>query len=105
MVFPWFDVIVSVIFLIATASAIASGGPWGYVISFAVMSLISAGANYYALTLDQQSRRLTFWAGIQSLFYAHVLSFTTIRAGLAYIFKREARWDKLERSGGNVLPD
>lgn len=103
MIFPWVDVVVSVLFSITLLTALLTGGLAAFAVTFLVMSLISFSMNMYALRLTGERRRLAFWGLLMPLTYAHVLSLTTARAGLGYVRKRRVEWESLERGGHNVL--
>ncbi|MCU0299377.1 MAG: glycosyltransferase family 2 protein [Candidatus Nanopelagicales bacterium] len=103
LIFPWFDVLVSVLFATTLVYALTTGGLLAFAIYLGVMSLISLAMNLYALHLTREPRRLALWGLLTPLFYAHVLTWTTARAGWGYLTKKSAEWDSLERGGHNVL--
>ena len=103
LIFPWFDVLVSLLFVTTLAYAIGTGGILAFAVYLATMSLISLGMNLYALHLTGDSKRLALWGLLTPLFYAHVLTLTTARAGWGFLTNRSAEWDSLERGGHNVL--
>lgn len=103
LIFPWFDVAISVLFAATALTAILTGTLVGFAVFLAAMSLISLGLNLYAVRLTGERRRLAFWGLLAPLFYAHVLTWTTAQAGWNYLRGRQASWDSLKRGGLNVL--
>jgi hypothetical protein len=104
LIFPWVDVLVSLMFVTTVTVSIATGSLLTFMGYFAAMSAVTLAMNLYALHIAQEDKRLALWAILQPMFYAHVLTFVTARAGVQYLLRREARWDKLQRLGANTIP-
>lgn len=68
------------------------------------MSVVNFLVNLHVLRIAEERWTLALWGLAQPFFYAHILTFTTLRSGLLYIRKGEARWDKLARAGHNEVP-
>lgn len=104
LVFPWVEVMVSALFFVTLFRAVTSGHVLDLVIMCALMLTVQASLIMYALAMDKEDKRLGVLAIIDSFFYYHLISFTTLRAGFNYLRRKEAKWDKLQRYGRNVLP-
>jgi cellulose synthase/poly-beta-1,6-N-acetylglucosamine synthase-like glycosyltransferase len=102
-IFPWFDVAVSLLFAATLLVALATGGLGTFLLFLLAMSLISAGLNLYALRLAGERPGLVLYGFLAPLFYAHILTWTTARAGIGFLRKKAAGWDSLERGGRNVI--
>jgi cellulose synthase/poly-beta-1,6-N-acetylglucosamine synthase-like glycosyltransferase len=104
LVFPWFDVAVSLLFALTLGFAVTSGDLTAFLTYFGVMSALNLALNLYAVRIANEDRRLALWGMVQPLFYAHILTLTTARAGVLYLAGRDAAWHKLVRAGHNEVP-
>lgn len=104
LIFPWIEVCVSLLFFVALFKAFLVGGVPDLLIMFALMCAVQATIICYALIMDKEDKRLIALAVIDSVFYYHLISYTTLRAGIDYLRKKKATWNKLERYGRNILP-
>lgn len=102
MVFPWVDVMVSALLIVAVVRVSISGDGYALLAFYLVLTTIQASVLFYALTLDGEDRRLTFMAVVEHFFYSHVINLATVRAGFNYRMGRSAKWNKLTRLGKNV---
>lgn len=103
LIFPWFDVLVSMLVLL-TLSQIMLTGDFYLLLIYLGMCLLQATLIAYALTMDKEDKKLVLMTITEALVYYHLLSFTTLRAGINFIRKKKTGWDKLERYGKNILP-
>jgi cellulose synthase/poly-beta-1,6-N-acetylglucosamine synthase-like glycosyltransferase len=102
-IFPWFDVVVSCILLSAIARAVLLRDPLGLVLFYLVMCGLQMVLTLFALIVDKEDKRLVRLVALDSLFYTHLISYTTVRAGINYLLRRKTTWNKLQRQGKNVL--
>jgi peptidoglycan-N-acetylglucosamine deacetylase len=102
--FPWFDVLISTLLVIAALRVAVTGNGWPFLAIYAVMSLIQACLIMYALVTDNENKRLAVMAAFESLLYNHLIAFTTLVAGINYMLgKHTVQWNKLRRLGKNTL--
>lgn len=104
VIFPWVDVVVSTIFFAALIHLAVTGSGFEFLIFYAAMTILQGVLIFYAMVIDKEDRRLALMAGIDNLFYNHVISFVTLRAGINFIMRRKTKWNKLKRLGKNTLP-
>lgn len=104
MIFPWLDVSITCIFGIALFSVIMFGHFIDLLIFYFLMCLVQGVLISYSLRIDGEDKKLALVAGIDSLWYNHMISFVTVKAGFNYLRKVEAGWNKFERLGKNYLP-
>lgn len=105
LIFPWVDVAVSVIFAAGLATSAATGRLAQFAAYLLITSVIMLTLNVLAIRMARESSRLLWYGCLQPFFYAHVLTFATLAAGISYAMGRSARWDKLERRGLSLNPD
>lgn len=103
VIFPWVDVVVSLLMVVSLVRAILTGDGLGLLAFFVIMSLIQAAIVMYALILDRQSKRLALVAGLDNLYYNHLITYATLKAGLDYIRRKNQGWNKVKRLGRNTL--
>lgn len=101
--FPWVDVLVSLLLIYSIIHVSITGTGVELVIFYIFMSCIQAALIIFALIMDNENKKLVFLAGLDSLFYNHLISFVTIKAGIAFFLRKKASWNKLERKGENIL--
>jgi peptidoglycan-N-acetylglucosamine deacetylase len=104
-IFPWVDVIISLLLVAAVVRVAFTGDGLGLLLFYVLLTTLQASLVMYALVLDREDRRLTVMAAIESLFYAHLINFTTMRAGLNYLLGKRVKWNKLERLGKNSIAE
>jgi poly-beta-1,6 N-acetyl-D-glucosamine synthase len=104
MIFPWVEVIISGLFFTTLYFAAFTGHLAGLAVMCTLMLGVQTTLIMYALFVDKEDKKLTLLSIIDSFFYYHLISFTTLRAGINYLRKKEARWNKLQRYGKNVMP-
>jgi peptidoglycan-N-acetylglucosamine deacetylase len=104
LIFPWFDVLVSVLFFVALARvAVTNEGYDAFGFMF-IMIAVNVAIVIYAVIVEKERKRLAFLAVIEGLFYNHLLSFTTLRAGIKYVLRQKTQWNKVKRYGKNLAP-
>jgi cellulose synthase/poly-beta-1,6-N-acetylglucosamine synthase-like glycosyltransferase len=107
LISPWVNVLTSLMLLVALVIGILAGVPvglLGFLLAAVLVWILYMTLDLYALHVAGEDKRLALWGLLIPLSYEHVLSYVTLRAGVRFLFGREARWDKLERHGGNALP-
>jgi poly-beta-1,6 N-acetyl-D-glucosamine synthase len=104
LIFPWFDVLVSALVVAALLRIAVSGSDLYVLFIYMGMCFLQALLITYALATDKEDKKLLFMVFTDTLIYYHLLSFTTLKAGINYLFKKKTSWNKLERYGKNVLP-
>jgi len=102
-IFPWLDVLASLLLVIAVMLSVITDSFHILMLFLFVMLLIQTVVVWYACHLDEENPNLIWYSILSTFFYSHLLNYVTVRAGWAYFFNKEARWDKLKRSGANVL--
>lgn len=105
MIFPWIDVFISLLFFVYLALAIFTGNLIGILLFLSFMITIQFIIINYALYMDGEKKHLAFVAVVESFWYNHLISFTTLKAGFNYLKGSEVRWNKLERLGKNLHPE
>lgn len=105
VIFPWVDVFISLMLAVSLLRAMLTGDALGLLFFFLFMCLLQATAVFYALHLDKESKKLLLVAFLDNIFYNHLISFVTVRAGLNYARRRSATWHKLHRYGKNQVPE
>ncbi len=103
LIFPWIDVLGSALFVAMLVFSLATGGILVHGAYLAAMSAINLAMYLFALSLTGDRKRLALWGLLSPLFYSHVLTSTTARAGWGYLAKKQAFWQSLARGGSNVL--
>ena len=109
LVFPWVDVLVSILLFLSVGWAIADGSIVWLAQIYLVLATIHVGLAIFAFWLDgAESMWLAAMAAIDSLWYTPLLSFVTVWAGASFVLRRTPRWVKLTRHGENgisIAPD
>lgn len=103
IIFPWVDVLVSCLLVYSLLRVLFTGNGISLLVFYLVMASIQAALMMYALIIDEENKKLALMAGLDSLFYSHLISFTTLRAGVNYLLKKKPHWNKLQRYGKNNL--
>lgn len=103
-IFPWIDVLISFLFFFALARAVVAGQSLGLLAFYITMSFIQGLLLYYALSIDKEKKRLALLSGLDCLWYNHLISFVTIKAGVNYLRGKNSGWNKLKRLGKNYSP-
>lgn len=104
LVFPWINVLTSVLVLAAAVDSVLTRSLGPVLLALAVVFILTFTLNLYALQLAGEDKRLAFWGLLIPLTYEHVISSVTVRAGVEFLLRREARWGELQRTGSNALP-
>ena len=104
MIFPWIEVFVSSLFFVTIAKVIVTRDATSFLTMFAIMCVVQATLVSYAVVTDKEEKRLILWTLLDSIFYYHLISYITLKAGINYLRKQETSWNKLERYGKNILP-
>ena len=85
LLFPWLDVIISLLFLFALIKVVAIGGLKELAIFYFFMCLIQGLLMSFSIYIDREDRKLAVISGIESLRYNLLISFVTVEAGINYI--------------------
>jgi len=104
LIFPWFDVAVSLLLVVTLARIVLTGSDLYLLLIYLGMCLLQASLIAYALIVDKEDKKLVLMTVTDTLLYYHLLSFTTLRAGINFLRKKKTSWNKLERYGKNILP-
>jgi peptidoglycan-N-acetylglucosamine deacetylase len=105
VIFPWVDAFISLMLVFSLVRALLTGDGFGLLFFFVFMCFLQAAAVFYALHLDKESKKLLLVATLDNIFYNHLISFVTVRAGLNFARRRSATWHKLQRYGKNQVPE
>ena len=103
VIFPWVDVVVSFVLAAALVRLVLTGDGYGFLFFYIAMTILQVLLVFYALVIDKENKRLALVGAIDSLFYNHLITFTTLRAGINYLRRKRTTWNKLQRKGKNVL--
>ncbi len=103
LIFPWVDVIISLLFFIALFRVFMAGSFISLIIFYFCMSLIQVYLTLVSLIMDKEDKKLIFMAGIDSLWYNHLISFVTLSAGINFIRGAQVSWNKMVRLGKNYI--
>lgn len=104
LLFPWLDVIISLLFLFALIKVVAIGGLKELAIFYFFMCLIQGLLMFFSIFMDREDKKLAVISGIESLWYNHLISFVTVEAGINYMRGVQTSWNKVARLGKNYLP-
>jgi cellulose synthase/poly-beta-1,6-N-acetylglucosamine synthase-like glycosyltransferase len=104
LIFPWVNVLNSFLFVALVVDSILIGSPLPLVLYFAALWVWTLTLDLYALHVARENRRLALWGLLMPLSYEHLIAYATLRAGARFLLRREARWGKMQRQGGNALP-
>ncbi len=104
MIFPWIDVMVSSLFVVAILKVIVGGNVLELMLFYTFMCLVQGSLLLYSLVMDKEDKKLVFLAGIDSLWYNHLISFITAKAAFNFLRGRATGWNKLVRLGKNYAP-
>jgi peptidoglycan-N-acetylglucosamine deacetylase len=99
LLFPWMDVIISILFILAIINAIVMQSFIALLIFFAGMAIIQGILLYLALSMDKESKAFLLLSGWDSLWYNHLIGFITLAAGIKFLFRKNISWNKLDRIG------
>ncbi|HCC05592.1 TPA: hypothetical protein DEP58_04840 [Patescibacteria group bacterium] len=97
--FPWFDVFMSLILLVAITITIATHGLIMFLVYLSIMLSLQALMVWYACRLDEEKLYLVWYSIFANFYYSHLLNYITLKAGISYLLKREISWGKLVRTG------
>ena len=102
--FPWIDVLISLLFMAAIVRVSINGNILDLLFFFILMSSIQGLLIFYSMFIDKEQKRLTFFSGSDSLWYSHLISYITIKAGINFLRGSKTSWNKLTRLGKNFAP-
>lgn len=105
VIFPWFDVLVSLIMWLTVVHVLLVGASAAFLLFFLTMTCIQTLIIYYAMVMDKESRQLALLACLDNLTYNHLISLVTLRAGINFLLRKGTQWNKLKRYGRNTLPE
>lgn len=102
--FPWIDVAVSALFVASIVRVCLGGSALGLVAFYAVLATAQATLAIYAAWMDGKERVRSAWSALlDSLWYNHLITYVTVRAGVNFLFGRSVRWNKSTRLGKNTV--
>lgn len=104
LIFPWIDILVSLMFILTTIRVIVSGNYLVLILFFAGMLMVQSSMMYYAFHMDKEKKHLIFFVIIESLWYSHLLNYITVKAGINHLRGKDVTWNKLVRLGKNIAP-
>jgi poly-beta-1,6 N-acetyl-D-glucosamine synthase len=104
MIFPWIDVLISLLFGVVVIHAFFVNGVFQLVEFYLLMTALQGLVTFGAILMDKEDKKLLLLIPFESLWYSHVISFATVKAATQYLAKVPARWNKLERLGKNLAP-
>lgn len=105
IVFPWLDVMVSLLLIISIVLVTLTGKWFELALFFMAMSTLQLLLVIYAISIDKENRNLAPISLFDSLFYSHLISFVTVMAGIDYLNNKKATWSKFERKGKNIISE
>ena len=104
LIFPWFDVLVSILFVVSIFRVLYGGGLIDLLAFYVAMSVIQGTLLVYSLLMDKEDKKLALLAGVDSLWYNHLICLVTVRAGINFARGRSTSWNKVVRLGKNFNP-
>jgi poly-beta-1,6 N-acetyl-D-glucosamine synthase len=102
LIFPWIDVLVSLLLAFSLVRAVLSDDVASLLAFLLVMGAIQAMVILYAVILDHEDKRLVFMAVIDGLFFGQLVSYSVLKAGATYLLGGDVGWNKLRRHGRNI---
>lgn len=99
LLFPWIDVMISLLFFFAIVNAFLFGNMYGIIIFYLSMVFLQGILLYLALKMDQESKKFLLFSGLDGLWYNHIIGFITLVAGFKYLSGHSVTWNKLARVG------
>lgn len=105
LIFTWVDVVVSLLFIGALMRTILMADLISSLPFYLGMSIIQSLLIFRALIWDDENLRLVFLAPIESLWYNHLISFVTLKAGINYLRGQQTSWNRVTRFGRNCHVD
>ena len=105
LLFPWIDVIISLLFFSVIIRVVFLGGFETIFEFYVAMCVIQGALVVLALHMEKEDKRIALFTGLDSLWYNHCISLATVRSGIRFLHNTgEMEWNKLERLGKNQLP-
>jgi poly-beta-1,6 N-acetyl-D-glucosamine synthase len=103
LIFPWVDVLISLLLMLSIIRLAFTGNLVNFLSFYFGMTMLQVILLTYSLIMDKEDKRLASVAILDSLWYNHLMSYTTIKAGINYLRGVNASWNKLTRLGKNYL--
>jgi peptidoglycan-N-acetylglucosamine deacetylase len=103
LIFPWIDVLVSLLLAFSVVRAVLTDDVSSLLTVLLVMGAIQATVILYAVILDHEDKGLVFRALIDGLFFGQLVSYSVLKAGATYVLGGDVCWNKLCRHGRNSL--
>lgn len=103
IIFPWVDVLVSLMLFITLGRVIIYGGYVNLIFFYLTMVCLQSILILYALIIDKEDKKLIVLASIESLFYSHLINLVTLKSGFDFLRKKETGWNSIKRHGKNSL--
>lgn len=104
LVVPWLQVLTSMVFITSLVGVMLTEGGDEFLTIILFTSALQTSLIAYALIMDKEEKKLIVRALVDCFVYYHLISFTTLRAGIHFMRKKQTGWNKLERYGKNVVP-
>lgn len=104
LIAPWLQLLISMILIISVYYAVVTGDIGGVIFIPLVMAALQTTLIAYALIADKEDKKLIFLVLVDCFIYYQLISFITVKAGVQFLRKRQAEWNKLERYGKNEAP-
>ena len=102
LLFPWVDVLISTLFFFAILRVLSGGSLMELAFFYLCICLIQGFLTFYSLKMDKEDKKLASIAGIESLWYNHLISFVTVKAGFNFLKGSSVSWNKIPRLGKNI---
>lgn len=103
-IFPWIDVFLTVITLSYLTVSLIYGDFLNLAFYFLISSVFGVLMLFFSLFMDKDDKSLVLTALADWLFYKHILSYTTVKAGVNFIFGKKNSWGQIQRLGKNISP-
>jgi len=103
LIFTWIDVLISLLFIVSITKVLLLGNIFNFLVFYVCMVTLQGSLLLYALIRDKENLKLGLTASIDSLWYNHIISYTSVKAGIGYLLGFKVKWDKLERLGKNYI--
>lgn len=106
LISPLIDIGTSVIVIFTFIVAIITGNLISYAINFGIFAILLIAMISYIMYIDgiKEDRKLPLYLILQSMYYAFILNYINIRAGVDHWIGVKASWNKLARLGVNRIP-
>ena len=104
LIFPWVDVMVSVLFIWAIIRSIILENVTDLLLFNLLLVVIQFSMASYAIRMDRENWKLALISTFEGLWYGPLISYVIVKAGINFFRGTEAKWNKFDRLGKNLLP-